>query len=465
MRFLTDLWNRVLEPKQQGNDQQKLFSNHQLRMLIVPLVMEQLLAMLVGIADTLMVSYAGEAAVSGVSLVTMLDTFFIFLFTSLASGGAVVVSQYIGRRDLRSGGLAAGQLYVLAFLFSMLCMGATLLWNRQLLALLFGRVEADVMGASVIYLRISACSYPALALYNAGAALYRSMNKTRVTMNVSLMMNAINVAGNAIGVFLLHAGVAGVAWPTTISRIAAAVVMTTLCFSKKNQVTLRWKQILTWNQDMIRRLLGIAVPNSIENGLFQLAKVALSTITAMFGTVQIAANGVAQSIWSLAALVGTAIGPAYITVVGQCMGAGDAEAAEYYIKKLTRLTLLLSILWNALVLLVTPVLLLFYDLSPEAKSLVFTLVVIHNIFNAAAFPLSGPFSNGLRAAGDVKFTMYISLFCTIVIRVALSILLGVWMNLGVIGIALAMAGDWCIKAIILLLRYQSGKWKRFRVLD
>ena len=352
------------------------------------------------------------------SLVNMLNTFFIFLFTALASGGAVVVSQYIGSRDGANSNLAAGQLYTLAFLFSLVCMAATLVWNRPLLGLLFGQVEPDVMEASAIYLRISAYSYPFLALYNAGAALYRCMSKTKVTMQISLVMNAINVAGNAIGIFVLHAGVAGVAWPSTLSRAFAAVAMTALCFSQKNQVRLLWKDLLTWNSSMVRRLLRIAVPNSIENGLFQLAKVALSSITAMFGTVQIAANGVAQSIWSLAALVGSAMGPAFITVVGQCMGASDTEAAGYYMRKLTRLTLFVSIAWNALVLLLTPVMLLFYDLSLEAKNLVFWLVVIHNIFNAVAYPISGPFSNGLRAAGDVKFTMYISLFSTIVVRVA-----------------------------------------------
>lgn len=464
MEALTALWKRIAEPKASVPPERQLFTNQDLRALIAPLFVEQLLAMLVGIADTLMVSYAGEAAVSGVSLVNILNTFFIFLFTALASGGAVVVSQYLGSKDPQNSGLAAGQLYLLSLLFSLVCMAGTLVWNRPLLGLLFGQVEADVMDASVIYLRISAYSYPALALYNAGAALYRSMNKTKVTMNISLLMNVINVAGNAIGIFVLHAGVAGVAWPSTISRAFAAAAITALCFSKKNQVTLLWRNLLAWNGGMIRRLLGIAVPNSIENGLFQLAKVALSSITAMFGTVQIAANGVAQSIWSLAALAGSALGPAFITVVGQCMGASDPEAADYYMKKLTRLTLVISILWNGLILLATPVMLLFYDLSPQAKSLVFWLVVIHNLFNAVAFPISGPFSNGLRAAGDVKFTMYISLFSTIVVRVALSILLGVWLNLGVIGIALAMAGDWCIKAVILLFRYKSGTWKSFRVL-
>ena len=172
------LWGKLLEPKTQVEPSRQPFSNQDLKQLIVPLFVEQLLAMLVGIADTLMVSYAGEAAVSGVSLVNMLNTFFIFLFTALASGGAVVVSQYIGSRDGANSNLAAGQLYTLSFLFSLVCMAATLVWNRPLLGLLFGQVEPDVMEASAIYLRISAYSYPFLALYNAGAALYRCMSKT-----------------------------------------------------------------------------------------------------------------------------------------------------------------------------------------------------------------------------------------------------------------------------------------------
>lgn len=458
------VWTWIVEPKNRLEESRQRFSNGDLTALILPLFGEQLLAMLVGIADTLMVSYAGEAAVSGVSLVNMLNTFFIYLFTALASGGAVVVSQYLGHGDPENGNRASSQLYTLSFLFSVACMVLTLVWNRGLLGLLFGQVEGDVMDASVVYLRISAYSYPALALYNGGAALYRSMSKTHVTMNVSLVMNGVNVVGNAIGIFVLHAGVAGVAWPSTISRWLAALIMTALCFSKANGIHLVWKEIFSWNGRMIRRLLGIAVPSSIENGLFQLAKVALSSITAMFGTVQIAANGVAQSIWSLAALVGAALGPAYITVIGQCMGAGDSEAADYYMKKLTRLTFFISVLWNALVLAGTPLLLTLYDLSPETKQLVLILVVIHNLFNAVAFPISGPFANGLRAAGDVTFTMGISLICTVVCRVALSILLGVWLNLGVIGVAFAMAGDWCIKAVILTARYRSGKWKTFQVL-
>lgn len=461
----TSLWNRILEPKAQIPEERKIFSHPALKALILPLFVEQLLAMLVGIADTLMISYAGEAAVSGVSLVNMFNTIFIYLFTALASGGAVVVSQYIGNKDKKNGNLASSQLYTISFLFSVVSMVLVLVFNHQILNFLFGKAEADVMSASVTYLRISAYSYPALALYNAGAALYRSMSKTKTTMKVSLLMNVINVVGNAIGIFVLHAGVEGVAWPSTISRIFAAVAMTALCFSKKNEISVSVREIFSLSGRMIKRLLGIAIPNGIENGLFQLAKVALSSITALFGTSQIAANGVAQSIWSLAALVGAALGPAFITIVGQCMGADDIKAADYYMKKLLRLTFLISVAWNALVLAATPLILMVYDLSPETKNLILILVVIHNLFNAFVFPISGPFSNGLRAAGDVKYTMVVSLAATFGGRVLLSIVFGIWLNLGVIGIAFAMACDWCIRAIALAIRYKSGKWKEFRVLD
>lgn len=286
---------RLTEPAKTIPEERKLFTDHDLKVLILPLFLEQLLEVLVGVADTFMVSYAGEAAVSGVSLVNMFNTVFIFLFSALASGGAVVVSQYIGSRDRDNGNLSAGQLVMISVVFSAAAMILSLIFNRQLLSVLFGEVDKEVMTACVTYLRISAYSYPAIAIYNAGAAVCRSMGKTNVTMNISLAANGINIVGNAAGVFVFHAGVAGVAYPSLIARSFSAVVILILCFRQREQVRLLWKNIFRWEGRMVRRILGIAVPNGIENGLFQLVKVALSSITALFGTVQIAANGVAQS--------------------------------------------------------------------------------------------------------------------------------------------------------------------------
>lgn len=446
------------------DQQTALFSNKSLKAMIIPQFSEQLLVMLVGMADTLVVSYAGEAAVSGVSLVNQFNTIFIYLFTALASGGAVIISQYVGSKDRKNAGESASQLLMFSTLFSILVAVVVLIGNEGMLRLMFGRVEDSVMQACITYLRISAYSYPALAIYNAGAAVYRSIGKTSVTMYLSVVSNVINVVGNIIGVFVLHAGVAGVAYPSLIARAFSAVVITILCFSEKNEVVYRKKWIFQWNGRMMKRILNIAIPNGMENGIFQLVKVALSSIVALFGTYQIAANGVAQSIWSLAALAGVAMGPVFITVIGQCMGNRDVEAAEYYFKKLTKITLLISGIWNLLIFVLTPLFMKFYSLSPETKNLVIWLVLIHNVFNAVAYPFSGALSNGLRAAGDVKFTMYVSIASTIAGRLLLSYLLGITFHMGVIGIALAMAADWSIRAVIFFRRQKTGKWKKYQVI-
>lgn len=455
---------KFVEPKTQIDDSRKRFKNRYLASLILPLLIEQFLVMFVGIADTLMVSYAGESAVSGVSLVNMFVTIFLYVFVSLASGGAVVVSQYIGKKDKAMGDLAASQLINSALLISTVMMLITLAFNHQILSFLFGSVEPSVMEASVTYLKISTYSFPFLALYNGGAAIFRTMGKTKITMNISLIMNLINIVGNYIGVFILRAGVAGVAWPTFASRAFAAVVIIVLLFDQSEMVSIHFKNIFSWHKDMINRILKIAIPNGIENGLFQLSKVLLSTITALFGTSQIAANGVAQSFWSMAALSSVAIAPAYITIIGQSIGSKDIEAAKYYMQKLLKITYVGSWIWNALILAITPLALMIYDLPVETKQLIFVLVLIHNAFNAFAAPMAFPFANGLRAAGDAKYTMYISLFATVIVRVALSYVFGIGLNLGVIGIALAMGVDWCVRAVLFYARYKSGKWLTFQVI-
>lgn len=441
-----------------------MFSNRDLRRLIVPLFLEQLLVILVGLADTFVISYAGEAAVSGVSLVNSFNTIFIFLFTALASGGAVIVSQYIGGEKMEMAGESASQLLMVSTLFSGVVMAVILLSGCPLMGLLFGKVESDVMDACMIYLRISAYSYPALAIYNAGAALFRSIGKTSTTMYIAIFSNVINVVGNIIGVFALHAGVAGVAVPSLIARTFSAVVVTVLCFRKGNGVYYKKRWICHYNAGLLKRILGIAVPNGVEQGIFQFVKVALSSVVALFGTSQIAANGIAQSIWSLAALVCVTMGPVFITVIGQCMGSRDTEQAEYYFRKLLKITLLISVVWNVLVFALTPLVMQFYDVSEETKKLTVMLVLIHNIFNCIAFPFADPLGKGMRAAGDVRFTMVISLATTIGVRLIFSLLFAIVMDMGVIGIAWAMCLDWCSRAVIFYIRFRKGKWKQFQLI-
>ena len=442
----------------------KSFSNQDLTNLIIPLFLEQLLVALVGMADVFVIGFVGETAVSGVSLVNSFNTIFLNRFTALAAGGAVVISQYIGRGEKELASSSACQLALAAALFSVVVAVLILLNCEPLLRLLFGKVEPEVMTACISYLRISAYSYPALAVYNAGAALYRSFGKTRTTMYISIASNCINVVGNCIGVFVLKAGVAGVAWPSLIARTFSAVIITVLCFSQKNPVSYFWQGLLRLESNLQAKILRIAVPNGFESGIFQLVKVALSSVISMFGTYQIAANGVAQSFWSMAALVCVAMGPVFITVIGQCMGAGDTEAAEYYFHKLLKITLVFATAWNLFIFALTPVVMHFYTLEPETKQLVIWLVLIHNIFNSVAFPFADPLGKGLRACGDVGFTTGISLFTTIGVRLVFSMLFAVVWKMGVIGIAFAMCLDWSMRGIIFWCRFKQGKWKNLKVI-
>ncbi len=454
----------LIEPRQQIDERRKRFSNDMLKAMIVPLVVEQLLQMVVGLADTMMVSYAGETVVAGVGLDTMIYTIFIYLFTAVSAGGSVVVAQYIGSRDRQGGNLAASQIFFLAGVVSLVCMALMLLFGAWLLERMYPATEPGTMAACKTYMWIVALSFPANALYNAGSAIYRTMGKTDVTMKVSLLANLVNVAGNAIGIFVLRAGAAGVAWPTTLSWYVAAIVMTALCFRERAEVHVEWKSMLKLDAAMSRRILGVAIPNSVENTLFQAAKVVLGILVATFGTSQIAANATGQTFWSLAACMGVAMSTVFITVIGQCVGAGDEAAAEWYMRKLTRLSVVLAVLWNAAVMALTPLLLPLYDLSAETKRLILIIVAIHNLFSATVQPFAMPLSSGLRAAGDVKFTMWASLFCTVLCRTLFSLILAKWLGMGVIGIALAMALDWCIKAALDIWRFRSGRWKNRHVI-
>ena len=441
-----------------------LFSNLDLRKLILPLVVEQILSMLVGMVDTVMVSYAGEAAISGVALVDMINYLFITVFSSIATGGAVIVSQYLGDRQKGQANLAASQLYTISALISGAIAGVCLLCHRQILHLLYGSVEADVMAASITYFALTALSFPFLGLYNAAAALFRSMKKTNVTMYVSLLMNAINVVGNAIGIFVLKAGVAGVAVPTLIARAVAAIVMTVLALNANNLVSIRRKEIFSWHGDMIRRILKIAVPNGVENGLFALGKVLVVSIISLFGTVQIAANGIANSIDMISIVVVNAMNLAIVTVIGQCVGAREYDQAQYYTGKMMKISYFFTTVLGVIVCLCLPLIRYFYDVSDETWRYTCILVVMHNALAAALHPTSFNLSNTLRAAGDVKYTMYAGIASMIVFRLGSAVLFAIVLNLGVIGVWIAMGSDWLARSVAFWLRYRSGKWKAYRAI-
>jgi len=440
-----------------------LFSNEALRKLIIPLTIEQMLTMAVGLVSVMMVSHAGEAAVSGVSLVTMLNAFFIFLFGAIATGGAVVISQYIGKGDQENGCYAASQLVTTSLLLSTGLMLFVLVFRQHLLNLLFGGVEADVMAASLTFFVITAYSYPFLAMHSVGASLFRSMGRANVTMYVAIVMNVINLVGSAVAIFVLEAGIFGIALANLASRVAAALIMAVMSYNEKNQVYIRIRQILSIRLDMVKLILKVAVPSSVESGLFQLSRIFLLSIIATFGTAQIVANGVANSIDFFGAMVVMSMNMAIVTVVGQCVGAGDFEQAKYYVRKLMKYSFIGSAAVNLAVIALLPLILNLFYLSDEARELSFTLVVIHNVFIIFFGGLAFPMAGAIRAAGDVKFAMLVVVVATAVFRVFFSFVFGVWMGLGIIGVWIAMVLDWGIRGLLFGWRYRSGKWMEYKL--
>lgn len=441
-------------------DSEKMFfSTQKLKKLIVPLIIEQILAVLVGMADVVMVSSAGESAVSGVSLVDMINVLIINIFAALATGGAVVSSQYLGagKRDLAC--KAANQLMNITVIISVGIMALTLFFQYPLLRLFFGSITDDVMESCLIYLQISALSYPFLACYNSGAALFRSMSNSRVTMVISAGMNVMNIIGNAICVYGLKMEVAGVAIPSLISRAAAAVVIFVLLRNPSLTIHVRLRDTIRFNWEMVRRILYIGIPSALENSMFQLGRVLVVSIISGFGTVQIAANAVANNLDALGCIPGQALNLAIITVVGQCVGAQDYAQADYYAKKLLKVTYVVMGAVCAGVILSMPLLFKLYNLSEETMQLAAILVVIHDGCAILLWPASFTLPNALRAANDVKFTMFHSIFSMWFFRILGSVLLGSMLGLGAIGVWIAMVLDWIYRVIVFVWRFRSGKWK------
>lgn len=436
-----------------------LFSKQDLKKLIFPLVLEQTLAITVGMADSMMVSSAGEAAISGVSLVDMLNNLIISVLSALATGGAVVTSQYLGAGKKEEACRSAKQLIYTAGLITIAITIVVMGLNRPLLRLFFGRIEADVMDNAVIYLLITALSFPFLAVYNSCAALFRSMGNSKITFKVSLLMNVINIIGNALGIFVLHLGVAGVAIPSLVSRAVAAVMLYILLKNPAHMIHLA-KERFRFEPEVVRRILYIGIPSGIENGIFQLGRVLVVSIIAGFGTVQIAANGVANSLDSMGCIVGQAMSLAMITVIGRCVGARDERQIRYYTKKLLGITYIFTAMINSIILVSLPWILSLYGLGAETTRLAWILVMIHDGMAIFLWSASFVLPNMLRACNDVRFTMVVSIFSMFAFRIGLSYVIGVRMELGAIGVWIAMVVDWIFRIICFVGRYAGGKWKK-----
>ena len=436
-----------------------MFTRDQLIKLLAPLIVEQILTVLVGMADVVMVAAVGETAVSGVSLVDSISILIIQMLAALATGGSVVCAQYIGKKQPENACEAAGQLILVTTMVSVVIAVIALIGNRHLLAMIFGKVENSVMENAQIYFWLSALSYPFLAVYNSCAALYRAMGNSKVSMYASLVMNAINIAGNAICVFGLHMGVEGVGIPTLVSRAFAAILMLFLIQRPQNVIRIRNLQELRFNGRMIKDILKVGVPNGMENTMFQFGKLFLQSLVSSLGTVAIASYAVASNLVTFEYLVGNAIGLGIITIVGQCVGAGEWEQAKQYTKKLVLVNYAALVVICSLMILFRNQVVGIYNLSPEATRTSAEMLFAHSLA-MVVWPLAFTIPYSLRASFDAPFTMYVSVASMWIFRIASAYFFVKVLNLGVMGVWYGMYIDWVFRGLLFVNRFHHFGQKR-----
>lgn len=437
-----------------------LFDNRALVTLIIPLIVEQLLAVLVGMADSIMIASVGEAAVSGVSLVDQIMVLLINIFAALATGGAVVAGQYLGHGRKDSACESSTQLVWFITICALVITAVVYLGKSLILRGVFGQIEPDVMRHADIYLTIVTMAIPFMALYNAGAAVFRAMGNSRVSMLVSIIMNVINVTGNAILIYGFHRGTEGVAIPTLVSRIVAAVIIIVLLCDEKQILHIRrsWRYRVDWTH--VKKILSVGVPNGLENSMFQLGKILVLSLVSTFGTYAIAANAVSNAIALFQILPGMAINLAVTTVIARCVGAGDYEQVRYYNKKLLLITHI-GITGMVLgVFMLLPLIIRAYNLSDITAEVTKQIIYFHGLSAIIIWPASFSLPSTFRASGDAKACMIISMVSMWLFRIIFSYILGKYMGMGVFGIWVAMVVDWAFRALCFIIRYFRGGWRK-----
>lgn len=436
-----------------------LFDRKQLVKLIVPLVLEQVIMGTIGIADMLMVASVGETAISGISLIDSINMLFNSMFAALVTGGTIICTQYLGKRDADMANLAAKHLLLVSLLFSLTVAALCFLFRKTVVYGLFGAAEPEVLRQAMIYFYFSMASYPFLMMFDSGSAIFRSMGNAALPFTVSFLMSVINIVLNAVFIFGMHWGVFGAGFATFLARVVSSAAIFILLYRFQGVIRLQRFLKSGWHGFMVKNILKLAVPTGLEDSIFHIGKLLVQGIVTSFGTTAIAANAVALTISEFTHMPGFAIGLSLITVVGRCAGAGDLKQARYYVKKITRLSFLVTGAVAALSWIFAGPVVGFYQMNRETWELAVEIVRWQALACLLVWVPAFNISDALRAASDVKFTMAVSMISMWVFRVGCSFLFRSILDMGVICVWFAMFLDWIFRAGIFTLRFRGTKWE------
>lgn len=437
-----------------------LFDQKALWKLIIPLFIEQFLMIFVGLVDSIMVASVGEAAVSAVSLIDTIMVLLINVFTALATGGAIVAGQALGMKKQENGCDAVEQTLLFSTAFSIFIALIVYAGKWFILHIVFGKIEPDVMQNCDTYLMIVTASIPFMAFYNCGAAMFRAMGDSKTPMLMSLVMNSINLVGNAILLYGLGWGIEGAALPTTLSRALAGLWMVSLMRNRSKALHLRSLLKIRLKWPVLKRILHLGIPYSLENSMFQLGKILVLSLVSAFGTASIAANAVSNSVCSFAVLGGMSMGYALSAITAQCVGAHDFTQVRFYTRKLMKYAYAALFLTNVLIVVLLPVIIYIYHLSPETGEMAGKIITYHAILSTLIWAPSFTMPNTLRAANDVEFCMCVSIVSMWIFRIGFSYILAQYADWGVFGVWVAMTVDWAVRGIFFVTRYRRNKWVR-----
>ena len=435
-----------------------MFSDAALYGLLIPIIVEQFLNALMGMADTMMISNLGSAAISAVSLTDSINTLMIQVFAALAAGGTVICSQYLGQKNLAQCNKAARQLLLIILVLSGGIAAFCFALRRPLLALIFGQVSGDVMAASLVYFEITVLSYPFFALFQGGAGLFRASGDSKLPMRISILTNLMNIVGNAVLIFVIPMGVAGAALSTLLSRVVGAVWILACLHRDRQKIVVRNYLAVRPDGDMIKKILFLSIPAGVENGMFQFGKLAIQSSVSTLGTTAIAAQAMTSILENVNGIAGCGVGIGMMTVVGQCLGAGYKDQAVYYIKKLTVWAEVVIISSCTIVYVIAGPVVRLAGMEPDAAALCLKMVLLITIVKPIFWAMSFIPAYGFRAAGDVKFTMLVSSLTMWLCRVAGSIFMIRVLHLGILSVWIGMFTDWGVRAIIYRIHFIRGKW-------
>ena len=446
--------------------QQHMFSNRMICSLLIPVVLEQLLNSIMGTADTMMVSNVGSAAISAVSLVDSINVLVIQAFSALAAGGAIICAQYIGQRNKEKANESARQVLFIITAISVAVSLICLVFQKPLLRLIFGSVEPAVMRASETYFFYTALSFPFIAAYDSAASIFRAQDNTKGPMIISMISNVMNIAGNAVMIWVFHMGVAGAALSTLISRIFCAVVVIIQLRKEREgqEIVVRDYFEIRPDWSMIRRILGLGIPSGIENSMFQLGKLAIQSTVSTLGTTAIAAQAMTNILENLNGIAAIGVGVGLMTIVGQCLGAGRQDEAVYYIKKLCVIAEVIIIISCLGVFALTKPITILGGMEKESADMCFHMVMWITIVKPLVWIMAFIPGYGLRAAGDVKFSMIVSCCTMWACGFCLCVFLIRVMGFGPMGVWIGMFADWTLRGIIFTWRFHSRKWLQHKVI-